>query len=142
MSKIAFTTLLKKSDSTLSPHFGKAKWLMFLDTCSGSENLVRNTGLSARFVIETLVLEHCEDVVFSHIGPGALKELRKKKINGWYGPMDIPVPRLMEMLFRGQLRLARKPHPATGDSPKRAVNKGASQKSRSEGDEDSSRNDG
>jgi predicted Fe-Mo cluster-binding NifX family protein len=131
MSKIAFTTLLKKSDSSLSPHFGKTKWLMFLDTCSGHETSVRNTGLSARFVIETLVSERCEDVVFSHIGPGALKEIRKRKINGWYGPMDIPVPRLMEMLFSGQLRLARKPRPALADNSKRVVNRRASQSSRS-----------
>lgn len=107
MSKIGFLTLLKKNDSPLSPHFGKAKWLMVVDD-EQQTHFIQNTGLDGRSVVQLLRDQGCDEVVFSNIGEGALRQLMQSGISGWYAPDDVPVPRLLEMLSVGQLRLARK----------------------------------
>ena len=62
MSKIAFMTLLKRQDSKLSPHFGKAKWVMITDQDGGVPTFVQNTGLNGRAVVEILAANGCTDV--------------------------------------------------------------------------------
>jgi predicted Fe-Mo cluster-binding NifX family protein len=114
MSKIAFTSLRKNSDSPLSPHFGKAKWLLILDTGSNVPESIQNTGLTGRAVVDLLKSNHCEDVVFNGIGPGALKQLKEAQIGGWFAPLGVPVVQLMKMFSSGQLHLARKPTPGRG----------------------------
>jgi predicted Fe-Mo cluster-binding NifX family protein len=118
VSTIGCLTLLKKSDSPLSPHFGKAKWLMVLNRESQQIHFVQNTGLNGRSVVELLQQQGCDEVVFSNIGEGALRQLKQSRIAGWYAPADLPVPRVLEMLSAGQLRLARKPGP--GRRPSRS----------------------
>ena len=96
MSKIAFMTLLNRGNSKLSPHFGKAKWLMVKDRESGASEFVQNTGLNGRAVVNILVAHGCTDVVFSEIGPGALARLQAESIRGWFAPSDVPVPELVD----------------------------------------------
>lgn len=115
MSKIGFVTLLKKGDSPLSPHFGKAKWLMVLDSDSQQSHFIQNAVLEGRSIVQLLRQEGCSEVVFSHIGKGALRQLKQAGIAAWYAPSDVPVPRLLEMLNAGQLRLARQPNSRTGN---------------------------
>jgi predicted Fe-Mo cluster-binding NifX family protein len=109
MSKIAFTTLLDKPDSPLSPHFGKAKWLTILDTATNTMEYVRNTDFTGRSMVELLRKYCCEEVVFNGIGPGALRQLKKAGIAGWLAPADVPISQVSTMLLSGRLRLARKP---------------------------------
>ena len=47
MSKVGFTSLLDRDDWVLSPHFGKAKWVMIRDDDTGKLTFEQNTGLSA-----------------------------------------------------------------------------------------------
>lgn len=116
MSRIAFLTCQHRPGSRLSPHFGTARWVMILDSATQSTTFVRNTGLNGRAVLDILTRKHCEDVVFSEIGPGAFHKLKAAKIGGWRADGTKGVPALIEQFFRGELRLARKP---TGTCSKR-----------------------
>ena len=109
MSKIAFMTLLNREDSTLSPHFGKAKWVMIVEPENGVSTFVRNTGLNGRAVVEMVAANGCADVVFSGIGGGALRHLQTANIRGWIASGDIPVPALLERYRRGELLRADAP---------------------------------
>ncbi len=109
MSAIALMTLLNREDSTLSPHFGKAKWLMVVESGTGKSRFVQNAGLNGRSVVDLLVANGCTDVVFNEIGPGALQHLQAANICGWFGPADMPVPQLLELFRAGKLDRAIEP---------------------------------
>lgn len=110
MSKIAFTTLLNREDSRLSPHFGKAKWVLIREEDARS-TFEQNTGLNGRSVIDILLKHSCTDAVFTHIGAGAFAHLAEAGIRGWIGPDDMPVPELLDHLNRGELEMATAPEP-------------------------------
>ena len=104
MSKIALMTVLNREDSTLSLHFGKAKWIMIRGTQQGPSHFVQNHGLNGKTVVEELLREGCTDVICSEIGQGAVENLKRAQIHGWLAPADIPAPRLVEMLAAGLLQ--------------------------------------
>lgn len=103
MSRIAFMTLLKRPDSKLSPHFGKAKWVMIVDQDGGVPTFVQNIGLNGHAVVDILAAHGCTDVVFSEIGAGALRHLQAANIRGWFGSVELPVPDLLQKLRRREL---------------------------------------
>ena len=109
MSAIALMTLLNREGSTLSPHFGKAKWLTIIESGTGKSRFVQNAGLNGRSVVDLLVASGCTDVVFNEIGPGALQHLQAANICGWFGPADLPVPQLLELFRAGKLDRAIEP---------------------------------
>lgn len=106
MSKIAFVTLLDKPSSKLSPHFGLAKWVMILDLETRAASFVRNTELTGRAVIDILVREACEEVIFRNIGQGALRQLKTVGIGGWLATENRTAMELADDFSRGQLHLA------------------------------------
>jgi predicted Fe-Mo cluster-binding NifX family protein len=115
MSKVAFTTLLKREDSALSPHFGKAKWIVVRDGESGEIAVEQNTGLNGRAVVDIMARHGCSDAVFTSIGPGASRHLEQAGIRGWIGAAGVPLPQLLEMLERGELKPAKAGgHPKPG----------------------------
>lgn len=109
MAKIAFVTSTNGTRAQLSPHFGKARWVMVLDTSAGLASFHKNTGLTGRAVVDILIREHCEEVVFRNIGPGALKQLRNANIGGWHAAEQKTPLELADDLLQGLLRLARTP---------------------------------
>lgn len=111
MSKVAFTTLLNREDSALSPHFGMAKWILVRDDDTGQVTFEQNTALNGRAVVDIMVRDGCTDAVFTHIGPGAFSHLEQVGIRGWIGPADTPVSQLLERLSSGELARARAPEP-------------------------------
>ena len=113
MSKVAFTTLLKREDSALSPHFGKAKWIMVLDRETGQVTFEQNTALNGRAVVEVVVRHGCTEAVFTNIGAGALRHLEQARIRGWIAPAGVSAPQLLERLDRGELSRAQA-HPQDG----------------------------
>ncbi len=108
MTKIGFTTLLNQDDSVLSPHFGKAKWVMIRDD-SGKVTFVQNTGLSGGAVVNILQHHGCTEAVFAEIGPGAFRHLQQAGIRGWLGPANVPIAELLARLSRGELPAAKGP---------------------------------
>jgi len=108
MGVVALMTLLNREESVLSTHFGKAKWISLLGS-DGKIKFLENTGLNGRFVVDVLVANGCTDVVFGEIGFGALRHLQAAGIHGWFGPLDKPVPELLEMLRQQKLERATAP---------------------------------
>lgn len=106
MSKVGFTTLLKREDSALSPHFGKAKWIAVRNGESGDMTFEQNIALNGRAVVDIMARHGCTDAVFTNIGPGALQHLEQAGIRGWIGPAGVPLPQLLERLGRGELKRA------------------------------------
>ncbi|MGO8720332.1 MAG: NifB/NifX family molybdenum-iron cluster-binding protein [Acidobacteriaceae bacterium] len=104
MSKIALMTLLDREDSSLSPHFGKAKWILVREAESGPSHFVQNHGMNGKSVVEQLLREGCTDVICSEIGMGAVEHLHQAHVRGWLAPAGIPAPRLVEMLLAGSLQ--------------------------------------
>ncbi len=139
MSKVAFTTLLNREDSVLSPHFGMAKWILIRDDDNGQITFEQNTALNGRAVIDTMVRNGCTDAVFTQIGPGAFSHLEQADIRGWIGPADTPVPQLLERLSRGELARAQAPEPkpipgpATSESTTRSYGPGFGARERGRG---------
>lgn len=117
MSKVAFTTLLNREDSALSPHFGIAKWILIRDDDNGQITFEQNTALNGRAVIDIMVRNGCTDAVFTQIGPGAFAHLEQAGIRGWIGPADTPVPQLLERLSCGELAKAQAPEPKPIPTP-------------------------
>jgi predicted Fe-Mo cluster-binding NifX family protein len=103
MSKVGFLTLLPKEDSALSPHFGKAKWVLVRDGGTSKITVEQNTALSGHAVVDILQRHACTDVVFTEIGPGAFRHLQEAGIRGWLAPANLPIPQLIERFDRGQL---------------------------------------
>jgi predicted Fe-Mo cluster-binding NifX family protein len=117
MSKVAFTTLLNREDSALSPHFGMAKWILVRDDDNGQIAFQQNTALNGRAVVDIMVRHGCTDAVFTHIGPGAFGHLQQAGIRGWIGPPGTPVAQLLERLGHGELVRARAPEPMPMATP-------------------------
>ncbi|MFP5235289.1 MAG: NifB/NifX family molybdenum-iron cluster-binding protein [Acidobacteriota bacterium] len=114
MSKIAFTALLNRPDTVLSPHFGKAKWIMIRDD-AGNAAFEQNTGLNGRAVVDILRRAECTDVISTEMGEGAARQLQQAGIRAWAGPADVAVPTLAQMFARGELvPLSAKPHEHAG----------------------------
>lgn len=104
MRKIALMTLLNREDSSLSPHFGKAKWIMIRDLEHGPSRFLQNHGLNGKSVVEQLQAEHCTDVICSEVGMGAVENLQRAQIRGWLAPAGVAAPLLVEMLAAGSLQ--------------------------------------
>ncbi len=111
MSKLGFTALLNRNDSILSPHFGKAKWIMIQDDSAGSVTFEQNAVLNGRAVVEILQQAGCTDVISAEVGDGALHHLQQAGIRSWIAPGEVPIPRILEMFQRGELA---PPAPRTG----------------------------
>jgi len=109
MSKMGFITLLDRDDSVLSPHFGKAKWIMIRDDDTGKLMFEQNTGLNGRAVVNILQRHGCTEAVFTEIGPGAFRHLREAGIRGWIAPANVPVTELLGRLSRRELPPATEP---------------------------------
>jgi len=135
MSKIGFTTLLDRHDSVLSPHFGKAKWVLICDDDTGKVTFEQNTNLSGGAVVNILQRHGCTEAIFTEIGPGAFRHLQEAGIRGWVAPANVPITELLEKLTRRELPAAIEPashraggcrieHTGTGGGATEALGKG------------------
>jgi len=106
MNRLGLTVLKKDPDSSLSPHFGVAKWIMIYEPETGASSFIRNEGLTGKAVVDQLLRHECTDAVFTSIGDGALRHLDAAGIRGWYGPDDEPPAQLARLLEQGELRRA------------------------------------
>jgi len=107
MSKIGMTLLKESWDSPLSPHFGKAKWVLVYDTESEQQHFERNRGLNGRAVVDIMAAHGCTDAIFTHIGAGALRHLREAGMAGWYGAAGVPASEVLARWQKGELQQAR-----------------------------------
>ena len=113
MGRIALTVLKQDPDSRLSPHFGKAKWVLVHDPETGTATVHRNEGLDGRAAVDLMSAAGCTDAVLSGIGGGALGHLRRAGIRGWYGPPELGAAELLVRLADGALAPAEAPSHAS-----------------------------
>jgi predicted Fe-Mo cluster-binding NifX family protein len=106
MTKVGMTLLRSDWQSSLSPHFGMAGWLLIYDANTGRRTFERNRQLFGKGVVDMFVQHRCTDAVFSNIGPGALEILRAAGIRAWYGSPDVPASQLIDRLEQGELEPA------------------------------------
>jgi len=102
MRKIGLTLSKNTLEAPLAQHFGKAKWMLIYESAKSFE-FVRNDALIGRHVVNICAEKGCTDVIFSHIGWGALRHLREEGIKTWYGPSNVPAQELIACLKRGGL---------------------------------------
>lgn len=110
MMRVGMTVLREDPESSLAPHFAKAKWLLVRG--DGEPVLRRNELLRAREVVEVFEAAGCSDVICAALGPGALQHLEEAGIRAWYGPEGVPAGKLVGRLERGELARALEAHPA------------------------------
>jgi predicted Fe-Mo cluster-binding NifX family protein len=133
MRRIALAVLLNRPTSVLSPHFGKAKWIMFWDE-DGQVSFEQNTALNGRAVVDLMTKKACTDAVFTHIGAGAFAHLEKSGIQGWLGPAGVPAPEILGALSRDELEKARPSEQEHASAAPHAEDSGANHSShKSEG---------
>ena len=82
MAKVGLT--LSRADMTapVAEHFGKAKWLLVVESperCTFS----RNVGLNGRSVVEELASRGCTDLVARRMGPGAYARATPAGMRVW-----------------------------------------------------------
>ena len=114
MSKIGCTVLLNRETSPLSPHFGKAKWVMISDPETGATEFEQNHGLNGRAIVDILLRHQCTDAIFAEIGPGALAHLQQAQIKAWFAPQNVPALEVIQKFRRGELSRAVAPSPGHG----------------------------
>ncbi len=76
-------------DSNMSLHFGKATWIMVVDTESGVREFVKNEALNGKGTVEIVIRLGCTDVILADIGDGALGHLQAAHIRAWAVPAPV-----------------------------------------------------
>jgi len=97
VKKIAFTLSRNTLDAPLSVQFAEASWLLIYEGPQAF-NFVRNQPRSGSQVLKKLRGLSCTDAVFSNITWKELEQLKAAEIQPWYGPVGVPVRKLVERL--------------------------------------------
>ncbi len=100
--KIGMTLSRTDLDAPLAEHFGKAKWLLFLEAPDRFE-FVRNAGLNGRHVAEAFAARRCTDVIVRHLGPGAFAHVTAAGMRVWQGEANQTARMLAQTLEQGAL---------------------------------------
>jgi len=108
MTKVGLTVVRPDAESSLSPQFGLAGWVLICSTDGREPILERNSLLYGMGVIDILERHRCTDAIFFDIGQGALEALKAAGIRAWCGPEGVPAVQLIERLKRGELKKAGK----------------------------------
>jgi predicted Fe-Mo cluster-binding NifX family protein len=97
MSKIGVMMQADHADEQMSSHFGKAEWILVVDTENRASAFVKNEALNGKSVVEIAIRQGCTDVIFTEIGIGALEHLRAANIRGWVAPERITGQQALQM---------------------------------------------
>jgi predicted Fe-Mo cluster-binding NifX family protein len=115
MSKVGIMMDADRPDGLLSAHFGKAGWMMMADPAEKTLEFVKNEGSGGCGAVETAIRNGCANLVFTHIGEGALRHLGAANIRGWMAPARTTGLEALQMFSASQLRpaTAEDAHPPT-----------------------------
>lgn len=103
MSRIGVMMLAGQAEASLSTHFGKAPWLMVLDTEHGATEFVSNEPAHGCSMAGMVIEKGCTDVIVVDIGDGALAHLQAAQIRVWAAPGPVTGGEAVRMLQAGQL---------------------------------------
>lgn len=92
----------KPLEVPLAEHFGRARWLLILESDERVE-LIRNEGPSGAWGADTLAEAGCTDVIAQHLGPSAFAELQRRDVQLWRGRSGVTARALAEQCRAGTL---------------------------------------
>ena len=103
MTRIGVMMSADRANEEMSPHFGKAEWIMVADTESGVHAFVKNEVSSGKGAVEIVIRQGCTDVILADIGDGALGHLQAAHIRAWAVPAPVAGNEALRMFSEGQL---------------------------------------
>lgn len=103
MAKIGVMMSADRADEVMSPHFGKAEWIMVTDTESGICEFVKNEALNGKGAVEIVIRLGCADVILADIGDGALGHLQAAQVRAWAVPSPVAGNEALRIFGDGQL---------------------------------------
>ena len=106
MSKVAVMMSENQVKAQMSPHFGKAEWVMVADTESHTLAFLKKEASNGKSVVEMIAGQNCTDAIFSEIGNGALGHLKAEGIRSWVAPANISGQQALEMFEHLRLQAA------------------------------------
>lgn len=103
MSKIGVMMSEDRAEGKMSPHFGKAKWILFVDTNDSIPTFQKNEALNGKGAVALVLQQGCSDVILADIGDGALGHLQAAHIRALATPAPITGNEALRMFKEGQL---------------------------------------
>ena len=100
MAKIALTVSRNEDDTPLSPFFGKARWLLVVDSATGRKFYIRNRGWTSEWMCATTMALAIDGLVCAYIDGGALRRLTGRGIDVRLASCARPVTELTEAFER------------------------------------------
>jgi predicted Fe-Mo cluster-binding NifX family protein len=93
-----------RAEGQMSSHFGKAEWVMVVDTDNPVSTFVKNDSKTCKRVLDIALQHGCTDVILADIGDGALGRLQAAHIRALTTPAPIPGDEALRMFKDGQLQ--------------------------------------
>ena len=106
MSKVAVMMSADRPDKVMSSHFSKAEWIMVADTKLRGLSFLKNERLQCNSVVDVVLQQGCDDVIFADIGNGAFQHFNSAGIRGWVAPANISGQQALEMFEHLRLQPA------------------------------------
>jgi predicted Fe-Mo cluster-binding NifX family protein len=103
MSKVAVMMSENRVEGQMSSHFGKAKWVMFVDTDNPVPTFQKNEAQNGKGAVAIVLKQECTDVILADIGDGALGHLQAAHIHTLATPAPIAGDEALRMFKEGQL---------------------------------------
>ncbi len=103
MGRLAVMMSTDDLDGPMSPHFGKAEWIMVVEVPSGVAEFARNEGFNGGSAADLLISRGCTDVILADIGKGALARLQAANIRAWAAPGPVTGNEALQLFAEGHL---------------------------------------
>ena len=81
MARLAFTVEQNDNDTPLSPVFGKAPWLLVIDSEAGQISYVRNVSWTSEWICTTALVHAVDVLACAYIDRTALRRLKDAGID-------------------------------------------------------------
>ncbi len=120
MGRLAVMMSTDDLDGPMSPHFGKAEWIMVVEVPSGMAEFARNEGLNGASAADLLIGCGCTDVILVDVGEGALGHLQAAHIRVWAAPGPVAGNEALRMFADGKLA----PVPAVRSAKRQGAGRG------------------
>jgi predicted Fe-Mo cluster-binding NifX family protein len=103
MSMVGVMMSENRAEGKISSHFGKAEWMMFVDTDDSVSTFQRNEAQNGKGAVAMVLQQGCTDVILSDIGDGALGHLQAAHVRAWAAPASITGSEALRMFKEGKL---------------------------------------
>ena len=103
MGKVGVMMSENRVDAQMSSHFGKAEWIMVIETDNPVPAFQKNEALNGKCAAEIVIRQGCTDVILADIGDGALGQLQSAHICAWAVPEPIAGGEALRLFREGQL---------------------------------------